>query len=273
MMLARLAASGELGQHPEQLDLSLDLPARRVTDLGVLVDSTSAAHARDGLRVLGTTPGGTAARLGLRPGDVVLAVNGTSLRNLGADTEGRALAASTLKSAVEALPESAPLHLDVLRDGVTVALNAPVQSVYLPALRMQLGAAALAAVAPATTNPPAASCGRISTFDVAPRGDRQYHAHIVQLDGTTPGPTGQETYRVRAGEHHLLVTEDIPTQQMGVGEIATLRRNTTKPLTMTVAANTTAMVAAQFHPDKASDLAHGTYWDPVVWRAIPQSCP
>jgi PDZ domain len=275
LMLSRLAASGALGEHPEQLDLRLDEPAQRVTNLGILVDSTSAERARDGLRVLGATPGSTAEHLGLRPGDVIVAVNDTSLRDLGADAAGHALAAATLKASVDSLPDSAPLRLQVVRAGDTLALNAPLQSVYLPALRMELGVAALAnsdspGGARAATG---TGCGRISTFDVAPRSDHQYHARILLLDGVSPGPSGGEVYRVAAGEHRLLVAENIPTRQMGVGEIASLRRNTSKEFTVIVKPGTTAMVAAQLHPDKASDLAHGGYWDPVVWRESPETCP
>ena len=281
LMLSRLAASGALGQHPDQITLRLDEPAQRVTNLGILVDSTSAERARDGLRVLGSTPGSTGEHLGLRPGDVIVAVNNTSLRSLGADAEGRALAAATLKSTVEALPDAAPLRLDVLRDGETLAMNAPLQSVTLPALRMELGAATLANAdsgvaasgAGQRTSTGTAGCGRISTFDVASRGDRQYHARIILLDGVTPGPSGGEVYRVAAGEHKLLVAENIPTRQMGFSEIASMRRNTNKELIVIVKPDTTAMVAAQFHPDKGGDLAHGTYWDPVVWREVPESCP
>jgi len=149
LMLSRLAASGALGQNPEQIDLRLDEPAQRVTNLGILVDSTSAEHARDGLRVLGATPGSTAENLGLRPGDVIVAVNDTPLRDLGSDANGHALAAATLKASVDGLPDSAPLHLQVMRAGDMLALNAPLQSVTLPALRMELGAAALAGTDPA----------------------------------------------------------------------------------------------------------------------------
>ena len=275
LMLSRLAASGALGQHPDQISLRLDEPAQRVTNLGILVDSTSAERARDGLRVLGSTPGSTGEHLGLRPGDVIVAVNNTSLRNLGADADGRALAAATLKSTVEGLPDAAPLRLDVLRDGEALAMNAPLQSVVLPALRMELGAATLANAdsGAGSRTPAGAGCGRISTFDVASRGDRQYHALILLLDGVTPGPSGGEVYRVAAGEHKLLVAENIPTRQMGFSEIASMRRNTSKELIVTVKPDTTAMVAAQFHPDKGGDLAHGTYWDPVVWREVPESCP
>ena len=63
--LVRLATTGALGAHPEQLALDIDEPAQRSVNLGLLVDATNAANARDGLRVLGTTPGSTAERLGV----------------------------------------------------------------------------------------------------------------------------------------------------------------------------------------------------------------
>ncbi|MDR3387808.1 MAG: PDZ domain-containing protein [Rudaea sp.] len=276
LMLSRLAASGALGQHPDQLDMRLNEPARRVANLGILVDSTSAERARDGLRVLGATPGSTAERLGLQPGDVIVAVNNISLRDLGADADGRALAAATLKSSVDNLVDASPLRLQVVRGSQTLELSAPLQIVYLPALRMELGVAAMAATDTAKTAPTLAAgggCGRISTFDVASRSDHQYHARILLLDGVTPGPSGGEVYRVAAGEHRLLVAENIPTRQMGFSEIASLRRNTSKELIVDVKAGTTAMVAAQLHLDKAGDLAHGGYWDPVVWRESPEACP
>jgi hypothetical protein len=274
-LLAHMAASGALGQHPEELHLRLEQPPQRVSDLGVLIDSTSAERARDGLRVLGTTPGSTAERLGLRPGDVVVAVNGTSLRNLGADDAGHALAASTLKSAVDDLPDATPLQLDVQREGNLLALNAPVHSVLLPALSLEVGSAALADTKPAAPTAASGACGHISTFDVAPRGEQLYHAVILLLDGTTPGPSGHESYRVAAGEHKLLVAEDIPTNYMGAGPLATIRSryHTQKELIVTVKPGTTAMLAAKLHLDKNTEFAHGVYWDPTVWREIAEDCP
>lgn len=289
LMLSRLAASGALGQNPEQIDLRLDEPAQRVTNLGILVDSTSAEHARDGLRVLGATPGSTAENLGLRPGDVIVAVNDTPLRDLGSDANGHALAAATLKASVDGLPDSAPLHLQVMRAGDMLALNAPLQSVTLPALRMELGAAALAGTDPGATSKDAPTaggtapadvaptggqgCGRISIFDVAPRQQNLYGAVILALDGKVPGPQGQQSYRASAGRHRLVVAENIPSREMGVGPIASRRRNISKELSVIVKPGFTSMVAAQLHPDKASDLIRGGYWDPVVWREIAESCP
>ncbi|MGH8041848.1 MAG: PDZ domain-containing protein [Rudaea sp.] len=244
-------------------------PPPGVDALGLVVDSSSAQHALAGLPVLGATPGSIADQLGLRPGDLLVAVNDTTLANLGADEHGHALAAATFNSSVASLPDTAPLRLRVLRDGVTLAMNTPLH-----------GAAALAQASSAGTtvaseNPSAnGGCGRISTFDVAPRSEHQYHARILLLDGVTPGPTGSPSFRVAAGTHHLLVAEDIPTERMGVGDFASLRsrRNTSKELTVTIKPDTTALLAAQLHVDKASDFAHGAYWDPVIWREIPESC-
>jgi hypothetical protein len=107
---------------------------------------------------------------------------------------------------------------------------------------------------------------------VAPRGERLYAARILLLDGTTPGPQGAASFRVNAGEHRLLVAENIPTNALGIGEMATFRRQTSKPLTVVVEPGKTAMIAAQLHLANASDLSHGSYWDPVVWKQMAASC-
>ena len=235
--------------------------------LGLLVDSANAQTAHDGLRVLGATPGSIADQLGLRPGDMLVDVNGTSLANLGADADGHALAAATLNSSLADLPPAAPLRLRVLRDGIALAMNVPLQAAT---------ALVLAASADVAADPPATGgCGRISIFDVAPRSKHLYRAKILLLDGTTPGPTGTPSFRVSAGTHKLLVAEDIPTREMGVGDFATLRarRDTSKELTVMVKANTTVLLAARLNTDKASDFTHGAYWDPLVWREIAENCP
>ena len=272
--LVRLATTGALGAHPEQLALDIDEPAQRSVNLGLLVDATNAANARDGLRVLGTTPGSTAERLGVRPGDVIVAVDGRSLRELGADSNGRALAASTLKSSIDALPADATVQLEVRRGSAQLTLNGPLQSVQLPALRVALGAAAMAAMDPAAKSD-MAGCGRISLQDLAPRQEQLFGATILLVDGVTPGPTGARNYRVNAGTHELLVRERIPTRRLvGVSELAALNfRSKPKPLTITVKPNTTVMVAAHFNEDRVKEFNSGGYWDPVAWKEVEETCP
>jgi len=272
-LLTRLATSGALGAHPEQLNLSIDEPARRSADLGLLVDATNAAHARDGLRVLGTSPGGAAAQLGVRAGDVLVAVNGRSLRDLGADENGHALAASTLKASVESLPDGADIKLDVQRGGAALALAGAMQSVTLPALRLGLGGPAVASADMPASSTSTAGCGRVSMIDLAPRQQALYGALILTIDGVTPGPSTAQKFRVAAGSHVLEVAERIPTSEMGVGSIATLRNNKLKKLNLDVAPNTTVMIAARFNRDRGFKLGEDTYWDPVAWKTVPENCP
>ena len=120
----------------------------------------------------------------------------------------------------------------------------------------------------------AGGCGRISTFDVAPRNQHLYGATILLLDGVTPGPSGTPSFRVSTGTHKLLVGEKIPTREMGIGPYASLRsrRDNSKELTVTVKPNTTALLAARLNTDKASDFVHAAYWDPVIWREIAEHC-
>lgn len=273
-VLTQLAASGALGDDPRSISMNLETPARRVNDLGVVIDSKHSANDGDGLRIVATTPGSVAARAGLHPGDVLVAINGTSLRHLGLDAQGHSLALSTLKTAVDNLQDSAPLHFQVDRDGKLIDISSTLHTVYVPAMQVLLGSAAVAGTS--DTDPPAVdadgSCGRISSFDVAPRGKHLYHARVLLLDGKTPN-SAQQTYRVNPGPHELLVSEDIPTLDIGAGEIATFRRHTRKTLHVDVEPNTTVMIAARLHLDKATQLNSGKYWDPVAWRVVPRACP
>ncbi len=272
-MLMRLATSGALGSHPEQVALSIDEPEQRAVNLGLLVDATNATNARDGLRVLGATPGSTAEQLGVRAGDVLVAVNGRSLRELGADDHGRALAATTLRSDIESLPDGSSLQLDVVRSGTHLALNGSVQAVTLPAVRLGLGATMPAVADQAGSPTNATGCGRISMQDLAPRQQSLYGALILTIDGNTPGPHTVKKFRVTAGTHEIEVAERIPTSSMGLGEIAAMRSNTLKKLTVTVAPNTTVLIAARFNQDRATRLKEGDYWDPVAWKEVAESCP
>lgn len=78
LALLRLSQDGLLGA--DAVPRVIDRPAEKVANFGALVDRDEA----DGLRVLGTLPGGSAERIGLRTGDLLLAANGTALRGAGA---------------------------------------------------------------------------------------------------------------------------------------------------------------------------------------------
>jgi len=33
------------------------------------------------------------------------------------------------------------------------------------------------------------------------------------------------------------------------------------------------MLAAELHMGKTTQLNNGGYWDPVVWKEVPEACP
>ena len=259
------------GAFDGERSLDVDTPARRVADLGLLVDS---AHAGEhGLRVLAVTPGGGAERIGLRAGDTLLALNGTSL--------ARADGGATLRRSVDALPDGSPLAFYVQREGTTQTLSGPLRSIELPPMRLTVGSGTqLAAASPAVRaadrrDDAVAGCGRISDFDAAPRQQQLHAARIISIDGTTPGPDGAKSYRVPAGSHVVKVAEDIESRYLGFSDRARASGPATqryKTLTIEVAPDTTTLVAARLVPEQRDNPSGGAYWEPVAWKQVDEAC-
>lgn len=275
-LLTELIENGAFGeQSPQQITLSVDAPAQRVSNLGVLIDSAHAGP--DGLEVLGVTPGGSAERMGLRAGDALVAVNGLAL------TGGGAIA--TLRERVDALPDGGTLSFDVRRDGRARTVSGTLAHVYVPAMHLTVGDATLAArgsgappITAADPADPAATaategCGRISEFDVGPRQQDLHGAKIISIDGSLPGPTNAKTYRVTPGPHTLQVSERIESRYLSFND--RLRNSNTdryKTLVVDVLPNTTTLIAARLNPDRRTEWKNGAYWDPVAWKQIAEPC-
>jgi len=270
VLLVDLVQSGAFGATaPGQIELVVDEPARRVADLGLVVDSTGAEQARDGLHVLGTTPGGSAERMGLRSGDVIKAIDGASLVGLGSHAHGGALAATRLREAVDALAEGGELVLDVRRGGQDLRLRGAVASTSLPAFRLTLGTS----TAPAAASGGAGGCGRISIVDVAPRQQGLHAVTLNRIDGRTAGVGEQTSFRLPAGEHLLELGELIESRYLGFNDRLRNQQPRYKSLRVTVRAGTTQFVAARLHPERRTEWVDGAYWDPMVWREVAEPCP
>ena len=278
--VARLIDAGAFGAvAPESIALSVTTPAERVVNLGLLVDSR--AEARDGLPVLGTLAGGDAQALGLRAGDVLVAVNGAPLAGLGRAADGTAAAVGVLKRSVEALRDGGPLAVTVARDGRTLELSRTVTPRFVPAMRIELGEGALvASTAPvalardavaATTAARGDACGRISVFHIAPRSLDLYPAKVLAIDGEIPGPATQDTYRVAPGPHEVEVAEQIDDQDIP-STYSRARRHKSKVFTVDVRPGTTSMIASRLNEGREREVISGAYWDPVVWKEIDEPC-
>lgn len=270
VLLLDMVQTGAFGETaPEKIALSIEEPRQRVGNLGVLVDSASGERARDGLRVLGTTPGSSAERMGLRAGDVIVAINGRSLAGLGSGDGGSARAASVLRDHVSDTADGAPLAFDVHRAGQTLAISGALAATWIPAVRLTIGEGSGVAATAATS---AGSCGRISIFDVAPRQEKLHAATLNSIDGELAGVQGQTSFRVSAGEHVLEIGERIENQYLTINDRQRNNAPRYKSLTVHVQPDTTYFVAARLVDERRNEWKDGAYWEPVVWRESAERC-
>jgi hypothetical protein len=277
VLLLDMIESGAFGSpSPANIDLAIDAPRQRISSLGVLVDSSGSEAARNGLRVLGTTPGGSAQRMGLQSGDLITAVNGSGLSGLGESEAGMAQAAVILREKVDGAG-SDPLRFDVVRNGKAMVVSGVVASTWIPAVHLRLGdgfAVAAADNMAAGSAEAQDGCGRVSIFDVAPRQQSLHAAALISIDGRRSPFGGQTSFRLSAGTHVLTVAERIESRYLPFND--RLRNSNTsepyKTLTIHVAANTTYLLAAKLNQDRRNEWRDGAYWEPVIWKETSESC-
>lgn len=281
LALVRLIESGAFAGKPgEEIAFTLDEPARRVNNLGLLVDSANAERARDGLRVLGVTPRSAAQRMGIKAGDRIVAVNGTGLVGLGADAAGHAQAAVTMRTLVDTLSDGSVLEFGLQREDKPLTLRGELSTIVLPPIHLKVGRDELLASTSQNVSRREpqndggnSGCGRFNDFDVAPSQRDLYGVKLLMIDGISTGPAGVHQFRVSAGTHVVKVVELIPAKvyrrlnptRLGDGPEV-------KTLTVNVKADTTYYLAAKFNEEKRNSRVGGEYWDPVVWRETPDKC-
>ncbi len=266
VLLLDLVRSGAFADTPPaQLDLVIDSPPQRVVDLGLIVDSAAAVRDRDGLRVLGTTPGGIAERIGLRSGDLVVAVNGEALSGV----DGAAL---RLRDRLAALEDGSPLRFDLRRGGQSMQVSGTFTGTWLPAARLSLGANAATTDDAAVTGT-AGGCGWVTIFDTAPRQQGLHAASLNRIDGRNAGVGGQTRFRLPVGRHELEIGERIEVHYLPFNDrLRNAGGVRYKPLVVDVAADTELHVAVRLHEDRRNEWKDGAYWDPVVWRESARPC-
>lgn len=269
-VLMRLSDSGAFERSSGEA-LAFEQQARAVADLGAVLDvRATAAAERDGLAVLAVTPGGTAAALGLRPGDRVVAVGDVPLRGQGIGPDGRLNAVAQLREALDTLPE--PLRLEVLRDGQPLSLEGPLRVVVLPGYRFELGSTlAQLSLAGAAAD----GCGRISIEDFAPRKQKIYPATLIEIDGRSAIPLDSRVFRVTPGTHVLTVGERIDPREFNSTDQrqrTRLTRDWYKTLTVEVEPGMTYRLGARLVMDQRHEIRSGAYWEPVIYAEKAESC-
>ncbi len=219
-------------------------------ELGAVVDLASV---QDGLPVVALTPGGNAERLGLRVGDRLLRLNAVVLA-------GAPDPVAAFRAAVGA--SQGRFEIDLVRGGRELSLAGVASATEVPGYRLSVLA-------------PRGACGRISTFDSAPRGRQLFPVVLVAIDGRAIADSDTSVHRLAPGRHVLTLAEAIDADRFsGAQQVVRDRRSRErhKTLEIDVEADTTYQLAARFQLDRRSEIRSGAYWEPVVWRESVEAC-
>lgn len=138
-----------------------------------------------------------------------------------------------------------------------------------------LAAGALMLVPAAGALAAESTCGRISVFDSAPRGQQLYPAVLIAIDGRLPGPSDSPSFRIAPGKHVLTVAENIDAHQFSSVQQyqrSNAGRDRYQKLELDVQPGVTYRLAAKFDPDQRNAIRDNAYWSPMVWSQISETC-
>ena len=235
-------------------------PAQVRYELGAVIDVRSAQRA--GLPVLALTPDGPAARLGLKVGDRLVALNGVRL-------DGATPPAPLLEQGMQR--GAGRVVADVLRGSTPLKLSGAADVVAVPAYRIEIGADVKGA------------CGFVSArAGAVPKSRDVYRADITTLDGRSTPLEPVNRHRLAVGRHVLVVRELIDTNRLSSAQLVQIDKmkrfamaKAYKPLVVDIKPNTSYRIGARLLRDKldTQSLRDNAYWEPVVWEEVPERCP
>ena len=256
--LQNLSAHNALGRADTPLTVSR--PAQVRYELGAVVDVRKPAP--QGLEILAITPDSAAARLGLKAGDRLLAINGRRL-------DGRAPAGDVLNDAMQA--GDGKLDVVASRNGSPVNVSGRANVIGVPAYALTIGSAA----------GQVAGCGFVSYSYQPPQSQGVFPAIITTIDGRST-PLGEiNRLRVDNGRHVLTVQEFIPEHRLSATQnrqrylmMREWMARAYKPLVVDVKPGVNYRIGAQLRTDKLdfASLRANEYWEPVVWNQVEEKC-
>lgn len=255
--LQNLAAHNALG--PAGTPLTVSRPAQVRYELGAVVDVRKPTP--QGLEILAVTPDGAAARLGLKAGDRLLALNGKRL-------DINPASGDALKDAMQA--GNGRLKVLASRDGARIEASGQADVVGLPAYALTIGGAG-----------GRTGCGFVSYNHLPPRSENVFPAIITTIDGRST-PLGEvNRLRVDGGRHVLTVQEFIPDHRLSATQNRQrylMKREQMarayKPLVVDIRPGTHYRIGARLRKDKLdrASIRANAYWEPVVWEQVEGQC-
>lgn len=223
-------------------------------ELGAVVDVRQASA--NGATLLALTPGGAADRMGLQAGDRLRAINGHRL-------DDTPKPASALERALQ--EGNGMLQVEATRNGKPLLLS---------------GRADLAV---AGHQGGAQSCGYVTDREgVVPRNQDIFNVEITQIEGRSTPLTPANRHRVDSGKRVLVVRELIAYTHLNSAQLVQIKKmkkfafaRAYKSFVIDVKPGMSYRIGARLLKDKldTQSIRDNAYWEPVVWEAVPQSCP
>lgn len=237
--------------------LLIEEPSRSIYHFGAILDAKFV--------VVAVTPESDAAKLELKEGDKLLAINQQQLSDSNL---------ADILAQMNDWADGDAISLQLLRAGKQLNLKGIVSRHALPAWRLELLAAEQQHELPAAT-----SCGYVSVFYNTPASLRRHPVKITEIDtiGFKAGfsfKRNHDVMKVPVGETQITLHEHIPGKILSRYRSDLRERNfgAVKTLTLKVEPDTVYHLAAEYFPNLNERSSRNDYWQPVVWKTTARSC-
>ncbi len=237
--------------------LLIEEPSRSIYHFGAILDAKFV--------VVAVTPESDAAKLGLKEGDKLLAINQQQVSDSNL---------ADMLAQMNDWADGDAISLQLLRAGKQLHLKGIVSRHALPGWRLELLAAEQQHELPAAT-----SCGYVSVFYNTPASLRRHPVKITEIDtiGFKAGSYYKRTHeviKVPVGETQITLEEHIPSNILSRyrGDIRVRNFGALKTLTLKVEPDTVYHLAAEYFPNLIERSSRSNYWQPVVWKTTARAC-
>jgi hypothetical protein len=238
------------GNSIKNIHIQVDLPAKQSPNLGIVLDLDGEPQ---GYKVLSVTPGSLADSLNINPGDIITAINATTVTP------------NNKRKAFAELENSLPgdtLRLELNKKGSINVIETKVTGRYVPSIKLEIGSQPSSNASAQTEEANENACGTVSVFFTPPETQRLYSAYVTKIDDNSV-ISKKESFRLKPGKHTVYLHELIDDPFFKRRHRGIQR---SKPIEIDVKANTTYYLAAKFIKDKAFKQRKGEYWEPVIWK-------
>lgn len=236
--------------------LLIEEPSRSIYHFGAILDTKFV--------VVAVTPESDAAKLGVKEGDKLLAINQQRVSDSNL---------ADILAQMNDWADGDALSLQLLRADKQLNLKGIVSRQALPGWRLELLAAEQHEL------PTSTSCGYVSVFYNTPTSLRRHPVKINEIDtiGFRAGFSYKRTHevmKVPVGEIQITLQEHISGNILSRyrGDLRARNFGSVKTLTLQVEPDTVYHLAAEYFPNPNERSSRNDYWQPVVWKTTARAC-